>query len=166
MTCIAYRNGVLAAGNASTTLGIYRPSKKVDSFYSVRLGMKVMLALTGYVVFLERAKEALREGTEWPDITRYDRDADLTHQIGIVVTEHKTVHHLYADGGLGPALPFDGWLCDGSGYSFLAGALAAGAGAVQAVELANEHTDNDALGVSFLTWSEVFEPEIDGGIPF
>lgn len=165
MTAIAYRNGVLAAGNASTTCGIYKRCIKTDKFYSKRHGMGMMVALTGYVAFLEQCKVAMKNDGPWPEITRYDKDTDLSHQIGIVVTENMTVHYLYADGNLGAEMDFGGWYCDGSAYEFLAGALAAGAGAYDAILLANEFTTSDSMGVSFLVWSEVFGTD-EGGIPF
>jgi len=142
MTCIAYRDGVLAADSACWGSD---GSVIVGHFDKIaRLKSGALVAVTGAPSMTVQFREWLERGSPKDQrLAQAERDgfaAIVVHPGGKVVRydrdwlpyEMKAPYHAV-----------------GRGSPFMLGAMAAGAGAVQAVELAPQHTDGGAGKVLF-----------------
>lgn len=156
MTAIAYRNGTLAAGKAWQIAGQWELYSKIRTYYSKRWNNHVIVVMAGVAAYIDLAHAASEHGTEWPDCKLYDPDSLPGHTCGIVVTKDRTVHRLFENGNLSPDMGWNSLLSEGSAFEFVRGALAAGASALEAVQLAVDLTTHDAIGVDWVTWEDAF----------
>lgn len=153
MTCIAWDGKVLAADRGLMIGDSIRSYKKLHVVNGHR--GRFLLGLCGGTGFTDRVLEYFNSQTEtsFPKVQDYMPTFDLGHTCGLVINEKRECRFLYCDGQFSePTL--DKWGADGSGCVFLAGALAAGASAEQAIQLAIQHTTCAFLGVDTLSFEE------------
>lgn len=152
-----------------------------------KVGDKLIVAHMG-LLWKMRLVELYLSGVSGElDVSRYCNEEEV---VAIVIDKHRRVLNLSPWGDfvqegccrnmdshysglddVGTSLP-DGhsvWSPDyfaawGSGGNFATGALAAGATADKAIELAIKYTDRGHYGVSVIKWSEVFGPK-SAGVP-
>lgn len=153
MTCIAWDGEVLAADRGVQRGSCVISYKKVH-FVNGHRG-RFLVGLCGAIAFTDRVIEYFNSKTEivFPDIKKYDADSDIASTCGLAVDEAGQCFFIYCDGAFSEPM-LDKWGADGSGCVFLAGALAAGANAQQAIELAIQHTTCAFLGVDTISFKE------------
>lgn len=151
MTSIAWDGKTLAADRGLIVGESVRSYKKVHQVNGHR--GRFMLGLCGSTGFTDRVLEYFNSPVDlnFPNIRDYSRESDLGHTCGLVINEAGECRFLYCDGQFSEPMR-DTWGVDGSGCVFLAGALAAGASAEQAIQLAIEHTTCAFLGVDTLSF--------------
>lgn len=151
MTTIAFDGKVLAADRGVTRGEAVTAYKKVHSVNGHR--GRFLLGLCGLTAFTDQVLRYFNspEPVKFPDIKLYSKDDDYGQTCGLAVTPEGTCHFIYNDGTLSEPM-LDGWGSDGSGCVFAAGALAAGASAREAIELAIKHTTCAFLGVDTISF--------------
>ncbi|UPT52955.1 ATP-dependent protease [Hafnia phage yong3] len=153
MTCLAFDGKVLAADRGvmrSHAVTEYRKIHVVDGHRG-----KFIMGFCGFTALTDAALTYFNSPikVDFPDCKKYE--TDLTDTIGLAIDKDGVCRFIYGDGAFSEPLR-DPWAADGSGCVFLTGALAAGASAEQAIQLAIQHTTCAYLGVDTLSVEEVF----------
>ncbi|WPJ68553.1 hypothetical protein OMDBNIEC_00067 [Salmonella phage STP-SP5] len=153
MTCIAWDGKVLAADRGVQRGDCVTTYKKVYHVNGHR--GRFLIGLCGYTAFTDRVRKYFSSPveTEFPVYTEYSKNSDLVETCGLAIDEKGNCHFIYCDGQLSEPTG-DPWGAEGSGCVFLAGALAAGATAEQAIQLAIQHTTCAFLGVDTISFEE------------
>lgn len=153
MTCIAW-DGKRLAGDRGVMRGESAHSyKKVHHVVGHR--GRLLIGLCGVTAFTDQVLRYFQMpvAEPFPDVKKYDSSMDAANTCGLVINEKGECRYIYCDGEFSEPLA-DSWGADGSGCVFLAGALAAGATAEQAIELAIRHTNCAFIGVDTISFEE------------
>lgn len=151
MTCIAWDGKVLAADRGVQRGSCVTSYKKVHHVNGHR--GRFLIGLCGSTAFTDRVLEYFNSASpiNFPDCKKYDTEMDAANTCGLAINEAGECRFIYCDGQLSEPMG-DNWGADGSGCVFLAGALAAGVSAEQAIQLAIQHTTCAFLGVDTISF--------------
>lgn len=112
-----------------------------------------IVCMSGYAYGIDMIHEQLAEHSKGcgQDIGSMSRES----RYGFVVTKDLHVHGVYGDGRVGPREHHEnGFFAEGGALAFLIGAMAFGATAEQAVNLACEHCNGCGYGVDVINVKE------------
>lgn len=145
MTAIAYRDGMIAADRKVTYGNIHCEYNKIEVIHVHNIGPCVV-ALAGKI----RATDAMKEHLKTTQGARSEPfpTCDPCSRYGIAVSRDLKVYPIFGDGHIG-APDLSPFVAEGNAFDFLMGAMAAGASARYAVELACEHCDGVGRGMNF-----------------
>lgn len=127
MTTIVYRAGIVAADSLAVRGDMAAP-EKVEKLWRTASGG--VAAITGTYAFAESARSWIDFGKKDWEKPKFDSDTRIIE----FLTDGRILEH-DAD-GMGRTTPLEDYYAWGSGRDFAYGALAAGATARQAVEIA------------------------------
>lgn len=148
MTAIAYRAGILAVDRQVTWDSITSTTTKWRQIHVPGAG-DCIVVMSGYaygvdVIHEQLTKSAKGLGTDIGSMSKETR-------YGFLITKDLTVHGIWGDGRVGPAEHYENeYFAEGGALSFLLGAMAHGASAVEAVKLACDHCDGCGHGVDII----------------
>lgn len=152
MTAIAYRAGILAIDRQVTWDAVTSTANKYRKIEVPGLGPCVVV-LSGYMYAIDVVMEQLAEHTK-------GRGADIGDQrmqsrYGFLITKDLKVHGIFGDGRVGMEEHYENeYFAEGGVLTFLLGAMAHGASAVDAVNLACAHCDGCGHGVDIINVRE------------
>ena len=157
MTAIAYRDGIVATDRQVTWGSIAGVANKAHKVYVDRFGV-CLVAMSGFVYGEEVILDQLRTNSRGigMDIGQMQRDS----RYGFLITKEMKVHAIYGDGRVGMEEHHENsFIAEGSAFQFLMGAMAAGAGAREAVALACEYCDSCGQGIDAIDVKEFLNDE-------
>lgn len=162
MTAIAYRNGVMAADRQVTEADHKSICNKILIIETLAHG-KMMFSMSGNIVARQQIVDHLRDHDKgskeaFPDLK-------VESRYGIAVDQHENIYGVYGNGALILQHSANDYIAEGSAFLFMMGAMAMGASAHRAVELATEHMEYCGHGVDTMSFNEVFSKELPE-IPF
>lgn len=137
MTAIAYKGGILAVDSQCTWGAMKTHTKKYQIVDVCNIGVCVVV-MAGNV-------HAAEHVTDWIMKNDHGRDTPFeglqsNARYGFAITEDLIVYPIYGNGYIGHP-DTNKFVAEGCAFEFLHGAMAAGKGAFQAVELATMHVD-------------------------
>ena len=150
MTTIAYRNGVLAVDQSASGSALRHAVSKLSRGIHPRLGA-MAIAWSGGLFFVRAMEAAIFAGDPLPSAKDYE--IDLGVQVGLGLTYDGALYDIGAGGVISRNFsPFAGL---GSGGQFVEGAMAAGVGAVEALQLAFRLTSEAGIGIEFASLDDL-----------
>lgn len=170
MTAIAWDSENLVADRMATSSSNKFHYEKAVVIEHHKLG-RVMFAMSGNIKATEQVIRVLR-GNDHQEPGKPIFDLDATANYGLMIDCEKNVYDVYGDGTFGPAIHvLETFTANGSAWEFLLGAMAAGASAERAVELAEKHRNDVGFGCTVLNWNEIFRDykkiqQEDEGLPW
>lgn len=148
MTAIAFRGGILAADRQVSWDSVSSITKKIH-FVRVPGYGPCIVAMSGYVWGEEKIIEQLKSFTEGTGQSTGSMTNEARY--GFLTTKEMHVHGIYGDGRVGIREHHDNdFFAEGSAHAFLIGAMAHGATAEEAVNLACQYCNNCGHGVDVL----------------
>lgn len=151
MTAIAYRDGILAADRQVSWDGIRGVAVKMQTIRVPSIARHVVVAMSGNVRASGDIIENLKingRGTG----TAFD-GCTVSSRYGIAVDSDGRIYPVYGDGKLG-SVDINEYVAEGSAFQFLMGAMAQGASAPEAVQLACKHLDYCGMGIDAVNVQE------------
>lgn len=148
MTAIAYRAGILAVDRQVTWDSITSTTTKWRRINVPGAG-DCIVVMSGYAYGIDIIHEQLSKSAKGlgTDIGSMNKET----RYGFLITKDLTVHGIWGDGRVGPSEHYENeYFAEGGALSFLLGAMAYGASAVEAVKLACNHCDGCGHGVDVI----------------
>lgn len=148
MTAIAYRAGILAVDRQVTWDTITSTTTKWRRINVPGAG-DCIVVMSGYAYGIDIIHEQLSKSAKGlgTDIGSMNKET----RYGFLITKDLTVHGIWGDGRVGPSEHYENeYFAEGGALSFLLGAMAYGASAVEAVKLACNHCDGCGHGVDVI----------------
>ena len=137
MTAIAYKDGILAVDSQCTWGAMITKTKKYHTVEVAGIGTCVV-AMSGNIHAVENLIEWIAENTKGRDTPFEGLTSNIRY--GFAITQDLIVYPIFGNGYIGHP-DTNRFVAEGCAFEFLHGAMAAGKGAFQAVELATLYCD-------------------------